>query len=100
MRIAGADPQNQQGCRCCWHCCCLLLSCRRCGCSEVILYSQEDVVQRVMQLTQGKGVKVSTQQRTASVLPEMLHCTAYDILLDMLCLSRGYARVLCFSCRT
>jgi NADPH:quinone reductase-like Zn-dependent oxidoreductase len=36
--------------------------CRRCGCSEVILYSQEDVVQRVMQLTQGRGVKVSTQQ--------------------------------------
>lgn len=31
---------------------------RRCGCSEVILYTQEDVVERVQQITGGKGVKV------------------------------------------
>lgn len=29
-----------------------------CGASEVILYTQQDVVERVKQLTGGKGVKV------------------------------------------
>lgn len=40
---------------CWWSCCC----CSGCGCpAQVILYTKEDVLERVLQLTDGKGVKV------------------------------------------
>ncbi|WIA35499.1 hypothetical protein OEZ86_003928 [Tetradesmus obliquus] len=50
---------------------------KRCGCSDVILYSHEDVVQRVMQLTNGKGVKFVYDGVGKSTFDASLKCLDY-----------------------